>query len=130
VAITGEAAQQILHGFDLTRQHLKLCEFSLRKLPPALRGGSAIAKTKKQLPDLVEGEADLTSFLNHGEAVKDGGIVAPLSAGALGGREDSNLLVIADSRGLKPDLPRHFRDSQLRHGYILGQRGTATLYTS
>jgi len=127
VAIFRQPPQQLLHGLYFSRQCLKFREFFAGELLPALRGGSALSKTEKQLPDLIETEAGLARLLYHGDAVKNGDVVAPLSADALGRRKDANLLVVADGGGLKPNLARHFRNSQLGHGDILGQHISTAL---
>jgi len=46
-------------------------------------------------------------------------MVAPLSAHPLRGRQQSNLFVIANRRGLKPNPPCNVRNRQKGHNHIL-----------
>lgn len=57
--------------------------------------------------------------LDDGKAVKRGCVVAPLSTDALGGRQDSDALVVANRRRAEADLAGNLRNRELRHVCIL-----------
>jgi hypothetical protein len=74
------ALQYELEGLNAGDQLLKLRMFSLRQLFPTFWGWGAVAKAKEQLPDLVEGETDLTRSLECHQPVERGLVVSSLAA--------------------------------------------------
>jgi len=113
--------EQLPHCLYLAHQLLEFRHLPVRQFLPALRRRSRIAKAKEQLPDFIQGEPGLPRPLDHRQAMKDGRIVASLPSDPLSRKKDSNLFVVANCGGLKSNLSRYLRNSQLRHEDILDQ---------
>ena len=96
MALLHHFAEQALHRSYLAAQNFQLRELSLRQFLPARGSGSDVAKSEEEPLNLIERETELTRSLDDGEAVQHRGVVAPLPADALGRKQNSNLLVIAD----------------------------------
>jgi len=98
----------------------KLSELLLRKFSPAFGRRCAVAKSKKQFANFVEGETDLARALQSGEAIKSGIVVPSSPADALRTGQHADLFVIANRGRTQSDLPRDIRNSQEGHFRILG----------
>ena len=113
------ALQHELDGLNPVHQLLKFCKFLLRQLFPTFRGWGAIAKAKEQLPDLVEGETNLTRSLERRQPVERGLVVSSLSADPVSGKKDANLFVVANRGWPQPNPSRHLGNGQQGHNRIL-----------
>ena len=102
--------EQPSHGLYSVHQMLQLRQLSLRERPPAFRSASNVAEAKKQVSDFSQCKTELTSTLNDCQAVKHPWIVTSLPAKPLRGRKEANLLVIANRRRSKSNLPCDLRD--------------------
>jgi len=114
-AFRHQPLEQTSHRFDSVQQTVQLGKLFLRESPPALRGARDIAKTKEQMPNFTQGKAKLPRTLNDGQAVKHRRVIAPLPAESFRPRQQSNLLVIANRRGLNSNLACHLRDGEWTH---------------
>ena len=102
-----QPVKQALHGLDLLHQRREFRQLSSREFLPAFGSRSVLAKTKEELPDFIERKPGLPRALDDREPLQRTAVVTSLSADALGGRKDSNLFVIAESRGPQAGLPRN-----------------------
>jgi len=102
--------EQPSHGLYSVHQMLQLRQLSLRERPPAFRSASNVAEAKKQVSDFSQCKTELTGTLNDCQAVKHPWIVTSLPAEPVRGGKQANLLVIANRRWSKSNLPCDLRD--------------------
>src|SRR6516164_7127679 len=102
--------QQPSHGLYSVHQMLQLRQLSLRERPPAFRSASNVAEAKKQVSDFSQCKTELTGTLNDCQAVKHPWIVTSLPAEPVRRGKQANLLVIANRRRSKSNLPCDLRD--------------------
>ena len=83
---------------------IKFCELSLGKFLPALRRWGIGTKAVEELPDLLQRESDLPGSLYDCQAIEHSFVISPLSAYALRGHENADLLVVPNCGRAEADL--------------------------
>ena len=86
MAVFYHSLEQPSHVHDSIHQIVQLRDFSSRKCVPALGGAGYIAKTKEEVPNLCEGEAELPCTLDDRQPIDCCRVVSSLSAHSLRAR--------------------------------------------
>jgi hypothetical protein len=111
--------QKAPDSFYSVHQIVEFRELSLGQLQPALGSPSGLAEPEEQLADFVQCKAELSRALDDGKPREYGCVVTPLPAHSQRGREQPNLLVVANCGRTKSNLLCYLGNGELGHGGIL-----------
>jgi hypothetical protein len=88
---------------------------ALRDYLPAVERRNPFAKSVEELLDLINSKASALGRVDDGQVVQDTGLITALSADALGVREQTDLLVVANCGRSQARPVSYFANGHVRH---------------